>query len=393
MTVTSRRKRLGYHALVYDNNFNLVAFYDDFFSIYYKKMLNAPGMATAIVPDDHAILNYLADDMLIKIALVTDYQYPLGGIIDFQGLYRDHQVATDEYGKKHYVLQFPGTTEILSRAIVGYKAGISGYSTWSSVAADTIMRNIIGYNFYGPQIAGTRVRSRSGELAGGYYSYNDATGSSTPAGVAPALTYSAAYRNALEALQELAKLGDVDFEVLHDYVHYDYNLGTDVYNALGMAAFTYPGLKGQDRSSSLYFDLALNNISQANLNGDRLREKTVTIVGGPGEGSARTIATRTGTNYDATHNDYELFVDARGNASSELNSIGDAKLLENQAKTRVEATVAQSNGYQYPRDYNLGDRVSVRFGGTVVTKRITAIEVSFTEQYDNARIQVEFEDA
>lgn len=55
--------------------------------------------------------------------------------------------------------------------------------------------------------------------------------------------------------------------------------------------------------------------------------------------------------------------------------------------------MAQANGYQYPRDYNLGDRVSVRFGGTVVTKRITAIEVSFTEQYDNAQIQVEFEDA
>mgnify|MGYP000849703662 FL=1 len=395
MTVSSILKRLDYIVTLYDpaSSYALQAVYNNFYSMYYRKVLNGPGLLTVVVPDDHDIVQYLQDDLLVKVALVAGYPYPLGSIIDFYGIYRNYQIATDQYGDRHYVLQFPGATEILSRPIIGYKAGTANYSTWSAVAADTIMRNIIGRNSYTPEIGGARSRSRTGELDS-YWAYDGATGAKNTAGTATALTYSAAWRNALEALQELAQLGDVDFDVRYNHVHYNYQSGTIdyLYTDGGLAAFTYNNLLGVDRTTSVYFDLALHNVAEANLNADRLRERTVAIVGGQGEGSARTIATRTGANFNASHNDYELFVDARSNASGELNSIGDAKLLEAQARTIVEANVEQSDGYQYLRDYDLGDRVSVRFGGTTQTKRITAVEVSFTEQDDNAVIRVEFQD-
>ena len=395
MTVTSFNKRLDYIATIYDptNSYALQALYNNFYSMYYRKILNGPGLLTVVVPDDHDIIQYLQDDLLIEIALVTGYPYPLGSIIDFYGLYRSYQLATDQYGNRHYVLQFPGATEILSRPIIGYKAGTANYSSWTSVAADTIMRNIIGRNSYTPEIGGARARSRTGELDS-YWAYDGATGAKNTAGTATALTYSAAWRNALEALQELAQLGDVDFDVRYNHVHYNYQLGTVdyLYTDGNLAAFTYNNLLGVDRTTSVYFDLALHNVAEANINADRLRERTVAIVGGQGEGSARTIASRTGANYNANTNDYEMFVDARSNTSGELNSIGDAKLLEEQARALVDTTVEQSDGYQYLRDYELGDRVSVRFGGTTATKRITAVEVSFTEENENAAIRVEFQD-
>lgn len=394
MTVSSRLKRIDYIATIYDPtaSYALKAIYNNFFSMYYRKVLNGPGLLTVVVPEDHDIVQYLQDDLFIKIALVAGYPYPLGSVVDFHGVYRNYQLATDQYGERHYVLQFPGATEILGRPVIGYKAGTANYSAWTAVAADTIMRNIIGRNSYTPEITVARARSRTGELAS-YYAFDGATGTTNVAGTATALTYSAAWRNALEALQELAKLGDTDFDVRHDHLHYNYSTGLiDFAYFTGLAAFTYNNLLGTDRTTTVYFDLAMHNVSSANLNADRLRERTAAIVGGQGEGSARTIAARTGANYSTPYNDYEIFVDARSNASGELNSIGDAKLLEEQARTILDADVAQSDGYQYLRDYELGDRVSVRFGGTTQTKRITAVEVSFTEQDDSAVIRVEFQD-
>jgi LysM repeat protein len=134
-----------------------------------------------------------------------------------------------------------------------------------------------------------------------------------------------------------------------------------------------------------------NNIQGANLNGERLKEKTVAIVGGQGQGSARTTAIRTGTNQSAS-NDYEIFVDARSNTSTELNSIGDAKLADAEARTNIDVDIAPSSGYVYRRDYGLGDLVTVSFADTLVVKKINVVEVAF-DQDQNVKIRIELVDA
>ena len=69
MTVSSILKRLDYIATLYDptNSYALEAVYNNFYSMYYRKILNGPGLLTIVVPDDHDIVQYLQDDLLVKL--------------------------------------------------------------------------------------------------------------------------------------------------------------------------------------------------------------------------------------------------------------------------------------------------------------------------------------
>lgn len=106
-------------------------------------------------------------------------------------------------------------------------------------------------------------------------------------------------RNVLEFMQELAPICGFDFDVRKN-----------VFAPATLEYRQFTAQLGSDLSASVLFDLSLDNVSTANLDFDGLREKTVAIVGGPGEGSGRSFATRTGANY-AANNDYEVWIDAR----------------------------------------------------------------------------------
>ncbi|MFN8493853.1 MAG: hypothetical protein U0350_40015 [Caldilineaceae bacterium] len=154
--------------------------------------------------------------------------------------------------------------------------------------------------------------------------------------------------------------------------------------------YWHAGQLGADLSSSVFFDMSLDNVRQINLNGDRLREKTVAIVGGQGDGAARTFVVRTGANQAVT-NDYEIFVDARSNKDSELSALGDARMGELRARTNLNAEIFESIGYRYKRDYNHGDLVTVNFAGTSARKKIDGVEVKF-DQDQNSNVKLELID-
>ena len=187
-------------------------------------------------------------------------------------------------------------------------------------------------------------------------------------------------RNVLEVLQELAPISGFDFQV-----------DKDSFTPSELWCEQAAGQLGTDKSANIIFDLNLDNVASANLNGDRLREKTVAIVGGQGQDSSRTFVTRTGDNHSAT-NDYEFFIDARtAGTTIELNTIGDAKLGELKARSQLNAGVAASFGYMYKRDYGLGDLVTVKFGNVSATRKIDRVEVKF-DQDQRVDIQIGFAD-
>jgi len=296
---------------------------------------------------------------------VTDLQ-------DFVGLYRDKQIATDQDGNVHYLLYFMGAMDVLNRNIIAYPAGTTGNkSQWTSRAIADIANDVVIYNCTASATTGNG-RLRNANVIWGLTASGAIAGTST-------INYSAAYRNVLEVNQELAQLAGFDFDVI-----YTPGVGHLQYKQ-------YSGQLGTDKSTTIIFDLNLDNIQGANLNGERLKEKTVAIVGGPGTGSARTTAIRTGAN-QAAANDYELFIDARSNTSTELNSIGDAKLADLEARTRIDVDIAPSSGYVYRRDYGLGDLVTVSFANTFVVKKINTVEVTF-DQDQNTKIRIELVDA
>ena len=268
-----------------------------------------------------------------------------------------------------------GSIEVLSRNIVAYPAGTNLRSQFTTRAIATISKEVVQYNCTSLATTGNS-RLRDANVVRGLV----ATLGSGRDPTTSTINYSCAYRNVLEVVQELAQLGVYDFDVVFDKASY----GNSLY-------YLQYDLLGTDRSTTLVFDLNLDNIQGANLNGERLKEKTVAIVGGQGQGSIRTTVIRTGTNQSAS-NDYEIFVDARSNTSTELNSIGDAKMAELEARTSIDVDIAPSSGYVYRRDYGLGDLVTVSFADTLVVKKINVVEVAF-DQDQNVKIRIELVDA
>jgi hypothetical protein len=271
-----------YQCRIYDGSGNLIGLYDDLVSLQYRKVVNDVGLAVLTVPDTHPILAQLTDDLLLLIYFI--YRPTSGGEVtdqqDFVGLYRDKQAATDADGNVHYLLYFPSSIEVLSRNIIAYPAGTNLRSQFTGRAINTIAKEIVQYNCTSlATTANGRLRNASGMRN------LDATLSSGREPTTSNIDYSAPYRNVLEANQELAKLGEYDFDVVFDKANYGNPLFYLQYSLLGT-----------DKHTSIIFDINLDNVMAANLAGERRREKTVAIVAGQGTGSNRITSIRTGAN-------------------------------------------------------------------------------------------------
>lgn len=368
MPLLSRSNYL-YQARIYDNSSNLIGLYDDLISIYYKKTVNQIGMAVLTVPDTHAILDQLVDDLLLEVFFI--YRPASVGEVtdqkDFLGLYRDKQAATDRDGNTYYLLYFVGANDILSRNIIDYTPGTNNKSQWTGATGSIVASNVVNYNCTSnATISNGRKRDAS-------VIWNLTAGTAV---IGATINYAAAYRNVLETVRELATNGGFDFDVVRPSL-----------TSTNLEFTLYAGHLGSDKHTTIIFDLNLDNIAAANQNGGRLQEKTVAIVGGAGDGAARTIIAVTGTNQSAS-NDYEIFVDARSSTASELADIGDSKMAELAAKTNIDVDIAPSGGYVYRRDYVLGDLVTASFDGSMVTKKINTVEVKF-DQDQNTTIRIE----
>lgn len=349
--------RRQYNIKIYDQSTGaLHGVWNDGLSMQYRKKMNDVGMCVWAVKPEHPAIALIGEDDRIEISVTDDAT--TGSFFawetDYYGVYREKQISTDQTGNEYFLLYFPSAEEVLSRAIVAYKAATTDRSLFSTRAISTIFSNVWRYNC-----------TTSGTTADGRLRDAVSTVSTTGTGSASATTidYRCAWKNVLTALQELAFLGGNTFDVVRNISTNALTVRVDVANT--------------DVSSEVVFALALNNMGQAALQENKLLEKTVAIVGGAGQESSRTVQVRTGTNQSAT-NDYEIFVDHKDTATTSiLDDRGDIVLSERQARTTISADVLQSSGYQYLVDYALGNIVTLDFGSATVTRQISQVNVNF----------------
>lgn len=369
------RNEYLYQVRVYDTSNNVVAIYDDLTSVYYKKQVNRVGLAVLTIPEGHSLLTYAVDDTLIEIWIAYQNVAPVTGwgllwVQDFIGLFRDRQIATDNDGNVYHLLYVPGTMEVIGRYVSGYPAGIAGKSSWSASELATIVNDVVRWNCTAEAtVANGRIRTavviRGLDDAG-----------SIPG--TPVVNYTVQPgRNVLEFIQELAPICGFDFDVRRNPAA-----------PTTLECKQFAGQLGTNNSTSVIFDLSLDNCSGTSLDFDGLREKTLAIVGGQGEGAARYFVTRAGANY-ATTNDYEVFVDARDKEDALLNNFGDARLGELESRLQLRTTVQTSRGWVYRREYAHGDLATVNFAGFTEVKKISTTEVRF-DQDQRAEIRLEF---
>jgi len=181
-------------------------------------------------------------------------------------------------------------------------------------------------------------------------------------------------KNVLGVLQELARVGGGDFDVV----------GT------GPATFEfrwYDGQLGTDRSATVVFSLPFGNMSQPQLSIHRSTERNAVWVGGQGEQTDRLLVWRTDAVAiaESTWNRHELFTDARNTAvEAGLNSKGDMLLDKNRALTSLQFNVLQTPSCLYGKHYFLGDLTKAQFdAGSIsysATKKITGVRFTVNVQ-------------
>lgn len=327
----------------------------------YKNEVNHVGLLMFDLLAQHDAIASLEQDGQVEVWR-RDTANDVDWYVDFEALFVDEERRADDNGISLFRALCPGQMDFLARAVVAWPANVANRSLFSAVKASTIMTNLVRYNATSDATTGNG-RIRTTDLANITYETDDDDGN--------VLTFACAEQPLIEALQDVARIGDRDFWL----------------ERTGAQAWTFrtDNYLGDDRSASVTFALNFGNMSNPILRRNRLNEATVAIVGGQGQESSRTFVVRTGTNYNATYRSIETFYPAtQYTTTNGLNAAGDIRLDELRARDDLSWEVIQTPGSLYGVHYFLGDLVTGYYQGVTATKQIAAVTVTFAPGSDRA---------
>lgn len=192
-------------------------------------------------------------------------------------------------------------------------------------------------------------------------------------GFTPTISFQATYRNLQTVLTKIAKYGLIGYRFTPDFdkhkIIFDTMQGTDHSYA-------------QNKNKRVIFTESYNNLRNAIYKYNDRGLKTVAVVGGQGEGAARTIVT---VGSGSGLNLREIFVDARdispdGLSQAEYRAAlyqrGVEALNEAKVAESMESEVDPKTNFTYKADYDLGDIVTVKkkAWGLYMHQRITELQ-------------------
>lgn len=338
----------------------------DYLSLTVTRRVNAVGTCQIVLRGDHALLD---NANLVRWAIVEVHRRDVDGGQDwrceFAGRLLADEWIEDDDGVVTWVGQAQDGIGLLALALVAYPAAKASRNTWTSAKAETVLKNLVTYNATSSGTTGDG-RVRTVTLAGISVEADGAGGNT--------IDFSCAHSTLLQALQDVAAVGGGDFDCVR--------------TATGAWQFRwYSGQRGTDKTASVVFSGNYGNMLRPRLRRSRANERTVAIVAGQGQESARTFVVRTSAAYNATTNCGEVFVDARNSSTTNaLNAAGDARLAELAARDELSFDILQTPGSRYGRDYDLGDLVTASWL-VEQTHKITGVVMSDT--VDGETVQIE----
>lgn len=333
---------------------------DGYFSLSYVKGVNEIGSGLLMLNADSAVADTIAPsgapvlDMQVEFWRY-DSDNEIDSYCDFYGFVRDREYTTDDSGQSRLIVYLDEQSDYLRRAAIAYRAGVSNRTAFSNVPTETILKTLVTRN---ATSGGTTAdgRDRNVDTWGTYISVaaDGAAGAN--------LTLSCMGRNLYEVLREAAETGGLDFSLV--------KTGAQAWE------FRTAALLGTDRSSNVTFALTYGNMRRPGLRSNRRSEKTVIIAGGQGIDSSRSVAVRTGDNYNAAYNSMELFVNAsQYSTTAGLETEADERLEELRARDILSFDVIQVPSTLYGKHYFLGDKVRAYFRGFSYTPQIQRVAV------------------
>lgn len=331
-----------------------VAEVSDYTALKYIKRRNSPGLASFDLPPSSPALPYCVNWGIIEIWRRSS---SFAWYRDFVGFIR---TVSDRYvnARRIFTVRCPGVLSLLSTRVVAWYANTSNRSLFSAVKAETIIKTLASYNA-GSAATVANGRLRDGAISGFSVAADTGAGST--------LSIGCAFDNLLTAIQKVAAIGGGDIDVV--------KTGAATYELR-----FYPGQLGTDRTASVLFSLARGNMSDPELKTDWQSERTVAIVGGQGEGSARAIAIRTGSGYSASNNT-ELFYPQTNTATAALlQAAGDRVLYDARASTSLSFDVLQTPACVYGSHYFLGDLVAAEYESYTEDLIVDEVSIDFTDK-------------
>jgi len=335
----------------------------DFLALGYRKVANAAGLSTFTLRGDHRVIDDLEHRSQIEIWRRNRAQ-DLDWYCDFYGLYLDQERERPQ--RSLFTARCPGVVWLLGTRHVMWTSGYADRSTFSSTAAETIMKTLVDYNAAANATTGNG-RIRDGTITGVSVEADGGNGNT--------LDWTCAWKNLLAELQDLAAVAGGDFDLI--------KTGDQAWEFRW-----YTDQRGTDRTSgsdAVTFSLYLGNMAEPVYRYDRIQERTVAVVAGQGRGPNRETVTRTGDAYSAG-NDVEMFVDARNieiGETSQLQDRGDRKLDEQMARQVLDFDVLQTPACAYGVHYCasgvLGDLVTANYLGIETTQKIVGVTVEIDE--------------
>ena len=189
----------------------------------------------------------------------------------------------------------------------------------------------------------------------------------------PTISFQATYRNLAVVFSKIAKFGLIGYRFTPDFdehkIIFDTMQGVDHSFA-------------QSENNRVIFSEDYNNLSNAIYKYNDQALKTVAIVGGQGEGSARVVVE---VGSGSGLNLREVFVDARDLSPDDLTAAQYKEVLRQRGYEELNADIvaeslecetAPSINFTYKSDYDLGDIVTVKkkSWGLYMNQRITEIQ-------------------
>ncbi|MFZ4452092.1 siphovirus ReqiPepy6 Gp37-like family protein [Salibacterium aidingense] len=195
----------------------------------------------------------------------------------------------------------------------------------------------------------------------------------TGQGRGEAVTYNARFQTVAEVLEDIGNTTGSGWEILLNEEN----------------EFALDTIHGVDRSEDVFFDVEFDTaLSQSWLTSD-MDQKTFAYVAGQGEGVERQmIEYYLADDEPAGFNRRELFVDAR-DTDSDLDQRGRTKLKETEEEDIFETEVDPFGSFQYRRDWDLGDIVTMRNRRWGIQKAVRIVAVKTVIQDDKETITVE----
>lgn len=344
----------------------------DWTSLAYHKRVNEPGIAYITYAGTHPLFNILEDKWIAEIWR-RNKDFEVDWYLDFDIIFR--RIVKRGFDPGTVELGCPGQLHRLSWRHVLWFAGENNRSAFVDEKAETILKTLVDYN------ATSNASTANGRLRAGNLTaitiQSDGAGGNT-------ISHYCAWEELLASLQRVALIAGGDFDL--------------VKTAATTWQFRwYLGQLGTDRTATVEFSTGKGNMGNPRYEENHIKEKTIALVAGKGEGKLRENVERTGDNYHVTTNNIETFADARNvgvGDTTGLNAVGDAKLDKQKLKGGFTFDVLQTPKSYYGKHYFLGDLAKAvsPYTGVAETKKIKGISVA-ARQRGTVGIQVYTENA